>query len=343
MIPIGAIYSDIRRDLLTFFPEGSKATAGSGQTFSEWFNQKNAPVTILSASANDIRFWCTPSDLASSFLGEIEYLTDQCIEHQCEMISFLRDGVNRSDAWHVVTVYYYAFFAAQALLRLIGKPSIFLDKDTVSNLLRTIGPVKSPGAGVFVLSGPHHPTVSGAEFHLHKKKMRPHEAVWNTLLQYFESLVILHKDDTSAGELEFYRSICTKELFRSYKSYDWPSGVRYKANYNPGFAYNMVRGNSFVKIRSILQRGNTAPSGELFTNLRGSIQSVDVSLERYSEHVQLLHDFGHCILVLARELYSDLCSRRTLDTRWEDTRVRFLKRHFIPGDKYPFMSEKHNT
>src|SRR5439155_2916612 len=91
----------------------------------------------------------SPIDFASILLVEVENLLNHCFEHLQELLCFAADTRQRSDAWAAVTAYYLGFFSASALLRLLGKPVTFLNRDQLRALQHLAGSGQQPNQGAF--------------------------------------------------------------------------------------------------------------------------------------------------------------------------------------------------
>ena len=163
------------------------------------------------------------------------------------------------------------FLIAQALLRLIGEPVIFLDKESIKTFKAVAGSSVSIGPGVFEFRQTASPTLSVSEYILVRKDRRPHEATWKKLLHLFDTLINDKVLATDATETAIFASLATQKLFKIYSDYDWPSHVRHCANYNPGFAYLLAEGRNAAKTKRHFQRWQGVEEQHIESLLRSTV------------------------------------------------------------------------
>ena len=139
------------------------------------------------------------------------------------------------------------------------------------------------------------------------------------------------KPKPDAKEALFYAAISTKVLFSEYVNFQWPSSVRNRANYRPGYAYKLqtARSPNFKLISEWAQMELQDTSKILETALTACRSDI----ANFGNHVQLMTAVGTSLFLLARELYSDLLTRKTLDKRWEHNRLSYRKQMcFVEND-----------
>jgi hypothetical protein len=272
---------------------------------------------------------------ASVFLSDVENLINHCFEQFVEIHRLSVDSAERSDAWGVVTIYYYAFFAAQALLRLLGRPVLYLDPEVLKPLKALAAPNPIPGAGSFRVSllsvfGP-----TDAEFELKRLDSRSHNAVWAELFRTLRDELASVKGTAaiSAQEEIFYSALCSSAAHRLYVNDEWPARIRHRANYVPGFCYQLVEGNVVAKCKHLVDGWRRAEAQNFHVLVDAPVRNFRACSEGdFGIHVKLLSDVGHGLFALVRHLYLDLCGRREFDKRWENRRTTFLKRRSVLDD-----------
>jgi hypothetical protein len=327
MIPQGPIYSHIRGDVLSTYPEGTRAACRSRTTFAEWLLNGMGSYHVKTVTSNDIIIVATPSDLASSLLADVEFLSNHCFEHLQELARYYVDDQTRSDAWNVVTIYYFAFFSAQIFLRLIGSPTVYVGKEQIQKIKSLAGVTTGgPGAGSYFLEKITDVSASYSEYKIKKTgNQRIHEATWIRLFSYFERLLRNSALSGDVKEVLFYQLLTTKTLHRHYTN-GWPSVIRGIANYRAGFAYLEVEKNLKAKTKKLLTYWKDMDTSKLLNTLNSSVSSCSPSdITDYSNHVRLLHDMAQSLFILTRLLYSELLSRSNIDKTWEHKRSRFRK------------------
>lgn len=119
---------------------------------------------------------------------------------------------------------------------------------------------------------------------------------------------------------------------------EWPSKIRHRANYVPGFCYMLVEGNAPAKCQRLVHAWERARI-EQFHSLVGSAVYEFGKCDKidFARHVRLLSDIGHGPFALVRGLYIDLCGRRNFDARWELRRTNFLKKRSSLKDYAPIL------
>lgn len=185
MIPRGIIYSELRSQMVGNFPEDSKAAYGDSTTMGEWLS--TGSLVVKTSTKNGVTFVAPVVEFGSCLLTEIENLLNHCFEHLQELGCTGQDERVRSEAWNIVTAYYFAFFSASALLRLLGRPVVFLNRKQLQAFTKMLGGGIAPRQGAFevVLVSPISAT--HAEFSLYQTN-KVHEATWQSLLGLFDEL-----------------------------------------------------------------------------------------------------------------------------------------------------------
>jgi hypothetical protein len=337
MIPKGSIFLQLRRKVLDFYPQKCKILDKNRLTFGEWLH--TGTYIPLSITKKGLIFEASPPDIGSIFLSDVEFFSNNCFEHIQECLCFSTDDRTRSDAWNVVTIYYFSFFVAQALLRLLGKPLTFIDKATLKDVGTIADSSDIPGAGPFYLEKIDETSIVSAKYLLKPYRKRFHEATWKLLFDILDSLLKKTTSSKDSEELFFYEGITTKELFSIYTDYQWPAVIRNRANYIPGFAYLLIEKGIKGKTRRLIDELKDCQKEDIPKVLGASISACSSSrVGDFSKHVSLLHHVAHSLFLLFRELYFELVKRRHLDRRMEQRRKQFIKTMAVQdAASYPFM------
>jgi hypothetical protein len=339
MIPRGPLYSRIREDLLAAFPTNRLVTARDRtEPFSDWLLNALGSYSVSSISNSAINFTASPIDLAASVALEIEFLTNNCFEHLVEIIYLGQDTRERSDAWNVVTIYYFGFFAASMFLRLVGQPLLFADKtriDTLKGMASTGS--SNMGAGAYSVLKTGDISSSVSEFAMRQSSLKIHEGTWNRFFLYIQNLLSDSSLLTSGQEVLFYRSI-SQHILDSIYGAGWPSNLRNRANYKPGQAYRSVEKSDSTKSRRLVLEWRGFDSNRLVNSLSYSATAcVPAQKDPISNHVKLMFNISQSLFLLTRELYSELFARRILDPAWEHRRRNYKQRLALPGDLSPLL------
>ena len=334
MIPFGPVYRELRTLMLDVFPEDMPAPGPKGSNLSKWIESGT-----YSVSRHDPkRVWLVISrqDIAAALLRDVEFLVDSCFEQFLDIATH-SDTPTRSPAWGIVTSYYYAFFAAQALSRIIGRPITYLDEQRTNTIKALSSSPISIGSGSFSVVKTKDLSASQAEFQFTKSKLRPHDAVWKTTFHFLAELQSKHKpaarstDLAATQEFQLYGSLTSSRPFSAFTNgdFNWPSEVRYEANYRVGNAYTMLRTPWHFKTSNMLRNWKEMTTESLLSVMRTSLANLspDDDIEGLKTRSKFLLDTANTIFALVRGLQTDLHGRRSTDSRWENNRKRFCKKH----------------
>ena len=288
---------------------------------------KSGTYVPISISNSEIIIEASKEDLSPVILLEAELLFNNCIEHLLELNRLAIDILPRSDAWNVVTFYYFGYFAAHAFLRMLGTPVLYLRKELTNNISATLGTSQSIGGGTFWLEKVRDISISSSEYRLKKLKDRLHEATWLKSIHLIESVLKHTKTSAKPQESLFFNNLVNKSLFKVYDAYGWPSSIRNKANYRPGFAYRLIENKTIAGVKKII--GDIHEDGvDLGDKIRASIkQCIPSSEEKYfSTHINMLFYTILGFYCVAKELYLQLNDRRNIDKRMHLKRDAFIKK-----------------
>jgi hypothetical protein len=230
-----------------------------------------------------------------------------------------------------VTFYYWSYFLALALTRMLGRTVWFLDADAVRGL-SSLAPHSSPpartaGAGTFALSC--GPAVSSNEREIYvikSKETRLHEHVWKNLFTIL-SKKLMHFPKGTLDVAEERLLSCFDRAVSRLGTY-WPSELRNAVNYRPGFAYDAVR-----KIRTLdgfayLKNPSHFLIERIIDRMESNIATVSkpISIIQNPRTVsRILVDMTFLLHAITTGLHKELIERNGLDPRWRHNRTRFLK------------------
>lgn len=342
MIPQGPIYFSIRTDVLSAYPRGCRAGIKNRVTFADWLLNGAGSYSVKSINSNEIVIIAAPYDISSALLTDVESLFNHCFEHLQEMVRFYVDESIRSDAWNVVTIYYFGFFAAQIFSRLIGIPTIYIGQEQIANF-KTLGGISKggPGAGSYRLEKKQNLSAFSAEYQLKRtNNQKIHEATWINVFTYLERQVHNPLLTTAFNEVSFYQSLVTPVLHKIYDGYGWPSVIRTKANYRAGFAYLEVDKNVKAKTKGLFEQWKNLNETKIVNILTNSISACSPADKTpFSSHVYLLHSVSQTLFILCRQLYLELLERANINKIWELHRAEFRRNMSFPSDEYAAIAK----
>lgn len=290
MIVKGPVFSELRKRSLDFYPIDCRYILSNRNTFRNWLI--TGSYLPQNTSKSEIFFEASGSDLGAFFLREIEFFSNQCFEHLQECLCYENDSRIRSDAWNIITYYYFGLFCVQGLLRLIGKPIFYVPADILAQLRMIFGTHNFPGSGTFFLEKIHDVSATISQYKLKRINKRFHEASWNKLLETLNNIkktILVSRTSTMANkELLFYEILTNKKPFNIYTDYSWPSSIRNRANYEPGYAYLQVEQKLKGKTKSLLRNWIDCTQDEVLRILKESSAIPLKRKDEYSQHVKLL-------------------------------------------------------
>jgi hypothetical protein len=325
IVPQGAYWQRLRQQCLAAIPLYTPMAYGNPSTLATWAS--TGSYTVASATKSGFHLECAGVEIGGALLADAEHYLDHAAEHQALLLNSAHRAEWASPAWLAVTTYYWGFFAATALSRLLGRTVWFLDKQTVGNL-RTLAATSGPsvGAGAFrMLCGPSA-TGTLHDIRLVKSKDRLHEAVWKETFGVFK--------DASATTVT--RDVMEGRLFACFSAslskftHDWPSAVRNAVNYRPGLAYDRVKGGNALNISQVLRRADRMSLENVIDAFEDDLSSLGGAkvgvLDRPAEYCRMLWHGAILLYAVATDLHADLVERNSLDKRWIGARTRFLTR-----------------
>ncbi len=331
MIPRGPIFAKLRSLGLSFYPTETRTVWGRSSPFHGWLG--TGAYVVTGAAGGTISFRACPQDIGEALLTDVEYLTDSCYEHLLEATCFSSDARRRSDAWNVVCMYYFGLFSAQALLRLVGNPVVFLNRDRIASLRHLTGTDHGVSPGAYLLEKMADVSVTQAEYRLKRLKTRLHDATWRRILELLRALLQQCAQPKSDDERIFYGMLTTDSLQKVYREWAWPCLVREKANYEIGFAYRLVESENVAKTKALMKSWKCSSPLEVISSLSSSVDACRLARRpTFPDHVRLMHSTSICLFLLCRELYSEILKRTSMDRRWEQARRRFALASFMDGD-----------
>ena len=154
-LPKGTIWQEIRAKALIAIPVGCKSNFAKPISIRKWLDTGFFSVTC---SSSGFELTTNREDFGSALFGDAEHLMDHCTEQMAVTRWHLGRREEQSTAWSFVTCYYWGFFSALLLARLVGRVPMYLDRDHVNKLYSYASAqnpgmqVKKPSPGSYLLS-----------------------------------------------------------------------------------------------------------------------------------------------------------------------------------------------
>ncbi|HAO80389.1 MAG TPA: hypothetical protein DCQ92_15755 [Verrucomicrobia subdivision 3 bacterium] len=334
MIAQGAIFSRLRVQMLDAIPENAVASFQNKGTLGDWLNTGTFVVT--SCTRREVLIEASPIDYGGVVLTECENLLNHCFEHLQEMVCLTSDERIRSNAWGIVTAYYFGFFSASAFLRLVGQPVVFLTTEQLRRLMTLAGSTEKPGQGAFHFQITNQISVTRAELAV-RQTDKIHESTWKTALGCIDELNRDPSLTKSAAEANFYDTVCSRFLFTRYNNFHWPSMIRNRANYRPGFAYRLhSKPLNFSQSFDVWRKADHA---DIHRILQNCLRKCNANADEFVYHANLMLNVGTAFFLLARALYAELLARRKTDRRWETQRTSYCRQMKVPAQEFKLLLE----
>ncbi|WP_156526505.1 hypothetical protein [Cupriavidus gilardii] len=327
-LPHGALWQRMRQRALETIPPGSFLDFRSPSTLAAW--QAQGTYTISSTSSSKFTIAAAPPDVGGALIADAAFHLDHALEQQVSLMKGLADHGWSSPAWQVVTFYYWSYFCAMALSRMLGHTVWFVTA-SVARQFADLATTHSARVtqGTYELSCGEFLSAGIREFNLVKRQRRLHEQLWTTTFDLFRSLHQDLRDEIISPQEE--RLFLAISNTANVLGNEWPSALRNAVNYRPGFAYTAPR---FKK------------SVDSFSYLLTQEQSIDRIVDRLENntiaisndpHIEaqprvaakMLADVTILISRIAQALHDEIIDRNDIDRRWLASKRRFAKQHNI--------------
>jgi hypothetical protein len=336
-VPQSALWQRIRQRALDAIPTGSSINFRSPLTLAAW--QARGTYTIAAASSKKFTIVVAPSDFGGALISDAAFHLDHALEHQASLMNAVLGDRWSSPAWQVVTFYYWSYFSAMALSRLLGK-SVWFVTPTVAQQFSALTTTGSPQVtkGTYELSCGNSLGAESRNVDLSKKQRRLHEQLWSTMFGLVSSVY----QEVGAGVATAQEERLFLAIINSARVLgdDWPSTLRNLVNYRPGFAYTAPRFRSCVDAFTYLssqQQSIEGVVGRLESNIIA--MRADPSVESQPKlAAKMLADLTVLIDRMAHSLHEEIVERTGLDRRWLASKRRFAhqQRMTSTGEPWPF-------
>lgn len=195
IVPKNTIWQFLRSSCLASIPPNTRAPFTAPRPINAW--RREGYYTVTSATGNRIVLVASECDFGAALLSDAEHLLDNAAEHQTSLYSVTDRDAWLSPGWSIVTIYYWGFFAALALTRLLGRTIWFLDKEAITDFKRLAATTsKGLGAGAFRLECGPSISATDREIVLQREDARLHDTMWRQLARLIKEA---HATSTGAS------------------------------------------------------------------------------------------------------------------------------------------------
>lgn len=327
MFPQGNAWQALRSDCLSAIPSDTRVSYKRPSPLSEWHRRGYFRVTT--STKKEVAIESAAQEIGAALLSDAEHLLDHAAEHQATIrVATSTEGWH-SPGWAIVTIYYWAFFNALALTRLVGRTVWFLDGDALRDIKRLSPTPDAPGRGIFRLTLRGYVNATDRELLLEKTGGRLHEACWKETSSLLLRLAKVANEHSNS--IEYRILLALTEASRKLHP-DWPSTIRNSVNYRPGCGYREVVNKTEIEVGRFLRKNSKLDISQLL----GSFEDILIRIKTDTPHYQQINEY--CLLLLlftlllnsmCVSLHEDLITRHSLDTRWLDLRKIFFRKHHV--------------
>lgn len=320
--------------MLAFFPEDCRVGVEANLSFSSWLSQ--GYYSLINATDTSLVLECDSADFAKVWRSEVENLVNHCYEQlleECQHIS----GYNRcSGAWAVVTGYYLSFFAAQAFIRLLGTPVMYLNGDQMRRVVTLFAHPVSPRPGTYRLTRVVNTVGDSVRCTFQCSGRKPHEETWKQFFRFIDAVwaAVYHNaaqntlDVVDQNERLLLNAIRLSKHGGAYDSAEWPSLIRTAANYRMGFAYRQVLRQDVVACGGVMRGLLESKAEALVSYFYSTCEQYRSGSTRFKTEVEMMLSLGIIVFGMVRALQAELRMRRVTDARWEQLRKKFYSERY---------------
>lgn len=324
--PKGVYWQELRGMALDAIPSETRYSLNSPLPLSKWYLQ--GAYSLDSATKNSYSLTVSSEELGCALISDAEFYLDHAVEHQVSISSNILSDYWHSPAWMLVTFYYWCYFSATAITRMIGETVWFHTGDVrehFKNLLPT-GNV-CPGSGSFRVKCGKISSVTHRELHLYQMSGRPHEDLWKLFFQTCDALHLRHGEKNSSLEARLFAVIT-----RSCRvwGHNWPIELRNAVNYRPGVGYDFVRKTGTIGGFGFINKGGYSIE-EAVSEFEIAVSSAvrkDI-LQDGRSLFRMLVLLSVLLSYWSVELHGEIIDRNGLDSRWRHIRRNFIRENGI--------------
>lgn len=272
--------------------------------------------SLSSSTTRRVTLVAAQAEVGAALLTDTELLLNHAAEHQVVVHREVTQSDIISPAWLVVTIYYWSFYLALAITRLLGSTLMFLLPDASRALAALAGSIGSISPGAVEIECGTLISATDRNVQLTKMSGRIHDLIWKHLHQVCQSaLVASGVSGSGTDEDRLYSALDVS--FRRLGE-DWPSAFRNAVNYSAGYAYSAVEGTSRLgTMRQLRDPGSVENVVFRFESSLGSLprSPAPTLLGRSNSICNLLSDLVVLLHAFALTLHEDLVDRHALDRR----------------------------
>lgn len=334
-IPRGAMWQRLRQQALSSVSPEARVAFRAPTSLGNW--QAQGSYSISSTSSSRFSLVVQSEDFGGALFSDASFHLDHALEHQASLMNALQGGGWFSPAWQVVTFYYWSYFCAMAVSRMLGQTVWFVTPDVARQFSRMSAAASAtPGQGTFEVRCEEVVSAGFRAVRLIKKGRRLHEQLWATTFRALKSMFDEFPTGTMLPDEErLYRAIfATVEILGD----DWPSALRNLVNYRPGFAYTAPR-----FIASLETLAYVDAPGQTIGSIVDRLENSTITMRNDPQvatqpriAVRMLVDLTLLLNRIAHGLQDEIIERTKIDRRWRNNQRRFSEQQGVFRDGVPW-------
>jgi hypothetical protein len=322
MLPKSSAWQVLRAEALSVISSPTKLYFNTAVPLREW--RTRGSYTVLSSDSKELVLRAAPAEFADALFADVEFLLDQAAEQRAALRHAIHKTEWNSPAWTTVTAYYWSFFSALALTRIVGHSTWFLSKVEVQYLVSLAKTVTGkPGAGTMYFDIVPQPS-GDSEMRLTGSGRNNHDAVWCRLKALVTRILAAANLGSSINEYRLWW--CLAESGKLLGD-SWPSDVRNGVNYKTGYAYKEVAKKQAIKIAPFVRKTNEIEFGIMLDQFESEVlrlKNYPALQDDLDSLTKLLALNALMLSLIVEEIHLDVLDRVAGDRRWLRMRNEFL-------------------
>lgn len=264
-------------------------------------------ISLNKLTGNSIEIELNPIDYYKAIQCDIELFMNKTL---IQYLDFKTQN-NISKTWSFVTLYYFTFFSATCLFRILDKGFIFLSKDHIQNLenfsLALYSNIISLNTGNYYFNLKNINNYGNVVLTLTHKSDSVHKGTWFQLESTFRDL----KQFSKGTEKVIYELLL--DHFSKFKT-EYPSNLRNKLNYNGE--------SSIHDLENSLPELDIKELNMTFFKCLTAFDSTNTAEDNQMKSVSILASY---LFELNKKLHEEYINRSKYGKDFQDERLKYSK------------------
>lgn len=295
-------------------------------TIKEKLRTKIKKFSIIGTKTYRIEF--NKDDLIKGLIGDTEYFITRALVQYSNIV---KCEVDLSPCWSVVSQYYFSYFSATAVLRLLCRGNLYLD-GKIAQEISNIGTVLlgekiqiDQGNYIFLIKSDNSSSlnigIDSDDIYMelrYNASRGTHEQTWLTIKDVIDEYINLEADRND-DEYVILKSI--KDICDAYGA-TFPSQLRNRINYQPVYGYKSL----FDEIKCTSIEIDINEYYKKVCRFNSNIMNENYLIEN-------MYLYGRFFFLLVTKLYSEYINRSECDLRFYKDKRRYFRDRNINLDE----------